>query len=226
MGVDGCRSGWLAVRQEQGGRVSSDVFSTAAELFSSNPKALIAIDIPIGLPRAGRRACDDLARRELGARKSSVFPTPVRGCLGAKSYEEACQISLQYAGKSLSQQSFALLPKIAQVDLCVRLEHLQARRTWEVHPELSFRFWAGQPAAFSKASGFGFAERLALVEDLFPGQAKAVRDRFSASTVADDDILDAFAALWSLQRVAAGRSVSFGDQAEVDEHGLPMIISA
>jgi len=41
------------------------------------------IDIPIGLPESEPRWCDVEARSMIGPRRSSVFPAPLRGLLGA-----------------------------------------------------------------------------------------------------------------------------------------------
>jgi predicted RNase H-like nuclease len=81
-GVDGCRGGWIAVIDE-GGRLNSRVFADWSQLMTELERAtLIGVDIPIGLPGKGSRACDLEARRRLGRpRGSSVFPAPVRGVL-------------------------------------------------------------------------------------------------------------------------------------------------
>ncbi|MGH8178223.1 MAG: DUF429 domain-containing protein [Steroidobacter sp.] len=56
-GVDGCRDGWLAVIQ--GGReVDALIAPDLKALLGAIPGALIAIDIPIGLPDRGSRDCD------------------------------------------------------------------------------------------------------------------------------------------------------------------------
>jgi hypothetical protein len=40
--------------------------------------------------------------------------------------------------------------------------------------------------------------------------------------VADDDILDAFAALWTAERIAPGEAVTLPEVPPRDRHGLPM----
>ena len=118
VGVDGCRGGWLAVRLSRDGTAETRIFSDMASLWSAYfQAALILVDIPIGLPEDGpaERVCDTAARQVLGPRKSSVFPAPRRRLLGSEyqSYREANAIHRQIAGgKGISQQSYALLPKI------------------------------------------------------------------------------------------------------------------
>ncbi len=52
----------------------------------SETPPLVLIDIPIGLPRKGTRACDVLARSVLKKRASSVFPVPCRKAIQAFNY--------------------------------------------------------------------------------------------------------------------------------------------
>src|SRR5581483_732956 len=80
--------------------------------------ALVAVDIPIGLPSGhstddGRRRCDGAARALLGPRAVSVFPAPCRPTLSATSYRDACQleISARQGGSGLSRQAYGILPK-------------------------------------------------------------------------------------------------------------------
>lgn len=93
-GLDGCPGGWVLVEAPADGdgdttveRVS-DLGGVIAKL-DSGQLATVAIDIPIGLPEAGSRRCDIEARSMIGARRSSVFPAPARGVLGAATYEDA-----------------------------------------------------------------------------------------------------------------------------------------
>jgi predicted RNase H-like nuclease len=91
-----------------------------------------------------------------------------------------------------------------------------------VHPELSFYRWNDdRPMVHAKKSAEGRAERRALIDARYPGAADDIRRRFPASVVADDDILDALAALWSAERIAAGSALTAGD-AEHDAFGIPM----
>jgi predicted RNase H-like nuclease len=224
-GVDGCPGGWLAVSLDLStGRVVPQVFSDAESLLRDAPAAVVtAIDIPIGLPSGRRRAVDGEARRLLGPRASSVFPAPPRSTLTAESYQAACGASLADCGKSLSQQSYAILPKIRDVDAVLRQDPQLSERVLEVHPELCFYFWAGRrPMRHSKRSGFGFAERLDLVRTVFGQSAEAIREAVPRADAGDDDILDSLAALWTAQRIHSGAAVRLPAMEERDGCGLPM----
>lgn len=222
-GVDGCPGGWLAVALDLStGRVTPEVFPDAASLFGA-PALVTAIDIPIGLPGGQRRSVDGEARRLLGSRASSVFPAPARVTLDALSYEEACESSHAACGKRLSQQSYGILPKIRDVDTVLRQHPQIAERVFEVHPEVCFYFWAERrPMRHPKKTGFGFAERLDLVRSVFGNAAEEIRSEISRVQAGDDDILDAWAALWSAQRIHSGTAIRLPAEEERDELGLPM----
>ncbi|MEP6566800.1 MAG: DUF429 domain-containing protein, partial [Mesorhizobium sp.] len=87
VGVDGCKAGWIAVRRHPSAAPTVDVFPTFATLLAALPdNAVIAVDMPIGLPdfsQRGGRGPEALVRPLLGARQSSVFSIPSRAALYA-----------------------------------------------------------------------------------------------------------------------------------------------
>src|SRR5687768_7838617 len=90
-GVAGCPGGWVAARVADAG-VTWHV-GQFAELIVLDV-AVVAVDIPIGLPAGGdRRAADLEARAVLGAQRSSVFFVPPRAVLDATSQWEATLLS-------------------------------------------------------------------------------------------------------------------------------------
>ncbi len=96
-----------------------------------------------------------------------------------------------------------------------------AAQDWllEVHPELSFARWAGQPVS-GKLSPAGAIQRLRLVRDRFAGAEDALADLpHTGSRIGFDDALDACAALWSALRFPHEAQVLGG---ECDDHGLAM----
>jgi predicted RNase H-like nuclease len=205
VGVDGCRAGWVCFQVDlQSRRTDVTVLANIGELIAAQPRPrLVAIDIPIGLPLRGPRACDIAARRLLGKpRSSSVFPSPVRATLTASTYQEACALSIQSQGKSLSRQAFEIIRKIREVDDLVTPD-LQ-RWIFEVHPEVSF--WAlngRRPLTHGKLNRAGREERLRL---LLP-HYRAIETHLAElrrTEVGEDDLLDAAAAAWTAESVAGG----------------------
>ncbi len=228
-GVDGCRAGWFAITHNLNtGVMAWQVYPHAYALFQQHPQPEVwALDIPMGLPEAEARACDRAARRLLGrGRASSVFPAPLRGMLAAATYTEACAVGLRQAGKKLSRQTWAILPKIRQVDAALRQEPTLPARVYEVHPELSFQALAGQPLRHSKHHPAGRAERQRLLEPVFgPAVAAILAVRATPQRFAADDVLDACAALWTAQRIAQGHAITLPAEPVYDACGLRMTIT-
>ena len=89
MGVDACRAGWVGIvlcAGESSAYFESEIEDLAAAAERDGPLDAIAVDMPIGLPDAGRRAADMLVRQALGPRWATVFITPVRAALGCDDY--------------------------------------------------------------------------------------------------------------------------------------------
>lgn len=183
--------------------------------------AAVGIDIPIGLHNTWPREADVLARKKLSPhRASSVFPSPVRVALQAESYDDACTLSLDACGKKPSKQTYAILPKIREVD-AVMTPELQ-RRVREVHPEVCF--WAlkgGAAMAHSKKTPAGAREREQLLARVFEGDLACVAVRGAAAL---DDFFDACAAAWTAARIAQGRAERLPETPPIDERGLRMEI--
>ena len=215
-GIDGCRAGWVAAIRE-GGVLETRVLASDEELIALFARcAVVAIDIPIGLGEEGR-ACDHHARRFVGRRGSSVFPAPLRSLLPIREYAEANRVA-KLRGKGISKQGFMLFPKVAQIDRILQRHHELRPRVFEIHPEVSFTMWnGGEPIAATKHTKEGIAARRALAEGFFgmlPAAPRGARE---------DDLLDALAALWTAERIAAGRHGELGDS-RADMTGLPMRI--
>jgi len=227
-GLDGCKSGWIAVyRRLNESAIESRVVTSIEELFASiSDLTVVAIDIPIGLTDSGPRACDVMARREIGPRRSSVFPAPIRAVIEALTYDDANRISRERQNKGMSKQSFAICPKIGAIDKELRSSTAMRDRVFEVHPEVSFRAWnGGAPMMHPKKTLDGGRDRLQLVSVYFGVDAfDLVRAAHPQRDVADDDILDAFAGLWTAERIVGDDSRTLPAQPPVDVEGLPMRI--
>lgn len=196
------------------GGTSIRVVLSFADVLALRPTS-IAVDMPIGLPDSGRRACDVETRARLGARRSSVFPAPIRPMLDAATYAEALEIGQQVDGRGLSRQAFNLIPKICDVD-----EQLTSRRqAWigEAHPELCFALLLGAPCAASKRTPEGRAERLAAITALYPDAPERIAAGHRGAAL--DDVLDAYALTVTARRLNEGTVIRLGDGAR-DAKGL------
>jgi predicted RNase H-like nuclease len=229
LGVDGCKAGWIAIRKDtESGAIDSEILTSGYQLidhFTSHQ--VVALDIPIGLTDSGPRQCDILARRLLGKpRSNSVFPAPIRSAVAASARNEADAISRSIQGKGVGAQAFGIYPRIREIDEIMRGNELARKCIHEVHPEVCFMAWNdGTPIICSKKFPEGLSIRLRLVKDHFGEEAvRIVRQGYLRGQVADDDIYDAFAALWTAERIQLGKSVVIPDPPEVDSCGLPMRI--
>jgi predicted RNase H-like nuclease len=217
-GVDGCRAGWV-VAISDGVNVDVRVVDRFEDIVSLLDEGVsgLAVDIPIGLPDRGARACDVDARRHLGPRHSSVFPAPPRTLLSVLEYSAALKAKRLIDGTGLSKQAFFLLPKIAEVDGVMTAE-LQ-RAVVECHPELAFARLAGAPLSSSKRTPSGMAERRRMLEEVHG----PIPDR-PPRGAARHDVLDALALICTARHLASGSGRRLGDGTR-DRHGLVMEIA-
>lgn len=224
-GVDGCRGGWvIATLLDDGTGAPPEPWLAVADSLrplvddlAAGQVAVVAVDMPLGLPDAGSRACDVAARARLGARRSSVFPAPSRAVLGARDHADAILRERAASGRGLSRQAFNLVPKIAELDAIVTPD-LQARLV-EAHPELGFAHLAGAPAAHPKRTAAGRSERRALLEAVGLAPPPGLRLPGAAA----DDLLDAVVLTLTAARVRDGTAERLGDGA-TDARGLRMEI--
>jgi predicted RNase H-like nuclease len=217
VGIDGCRTGWIAVAVnvreiEVFYLPTIDALSNVVEAPSA-----IAIDIPIGLPDAGRRPADVEARLFLGPRRQSVFFTPVRAAVEAASHATATALSRQLTGSGISRQAHNLAKKILEVE---RWLPTAPCAVWEVHPEVSFALMIGRPARAPKKTWAGMIERrLALAAAGIDLDGAPYEVGIHAAV---DDVLDAAAVAWSAGRLLAGTARSFPQPPAMDGSGRPV----
>ena len=195
-GVDGYRKGWVAVSLDPSGDVEVSTHVTFAEVLSLRAR-VIAVDIPIDPPGLGARAADAAARAFVGVgRASSVFPTPPRAALEARTFSEANEISRTVTGKGISQQAFALGKKILEVHALAEVDE----RVIEMHPEVSFCELSGSRVVESKHTPDGLERRRAILADAGIGLPGAVPG------VPEADLLDAAVGAWTAARYSAGKA--------------------
>lgn len=225
-GVDGCKAGWLCITKDvSSGFIDSAIYLEAKTLLSQFPQPdLFGIDIPIGLISSGPRLCDVHARKILAKRKSSVFPAPIREILDITIYSQASLVHKQITTKGISRQTFAICGKICEIDQILAERQGLQERVKEIHPEVCFWAWNGKrPMQHNKKTKEGADERRKLIIEHFGAEAlEAVRKRHRHAHAADDDIHDAFAALWTAERIKNGTAERLPEQPPCDDKGLCM----
>jgi predicted RNase H-like nuclease len=201
-GIDGCKAGWIVATA----RAVIVLPRLPVDLFD-----LMGIDIPIGLLDESRRTCDLAARRFLGRAGSSVFPSPPRAALSCTDYQSALRAARTATGRGISKQTFNIMPKIAEVDRLI--DEVKQDSIIEVHPECTFKTLNEDEPLPSKKTKEGLLLRRRLLGEHFDVPSHA------PTGASMNDLLDAYAVLWSAHRFHRGQHRVFGD-GEVDSRGL------
>lgn len=191
IGLDGCRRGWIAVALAPAVRNIS--FIGHLDDVLRRPFDRLAIDMPIGLPDRGERACDLAARALLRPHASRVF-TGARRSLWTFASQADANRALKARGEAgVSAQLWNLGAKIGEVDAALTPE-LQTR-VIEAHPELTFlRLNGGKPLP-RKQDAEGLALRRALLLRAGFSDIDDWLTRWRKGTGAKpDDVVDACAA--------------------------------
>ena len=237
-GVDGCKAGWFYIGFGPSKKICWGIVRTIDALVEkAKPDDRIFIDIPIGLPknRLGRD-CEREARLVLGAPLgSSVFLVPPRAVLDhSHDYDLANRWCKELTGKGLSKQTFALLPKIKEVDCLLQACPRARSVVREVHPEVCFWALAGsgpvQYKQYKKKILKGYLERIAILREYWSSISENIEAILEDETVLEehtrgnldgDDILDAAAAAVT---ALADKSVlrTLPGEPPKDDCGLPM----
>ena len=246
-GVDGCPGGWIVAFARADGAVTPPrvVARFADIVHAPEQPAIIAVDVPIGLPQrspAKGRLAESTVRPLLGARKSSVFRIPSRRAVYASVAAEpadprerffhACAIARETSddGKAFAKQGFYILDKVVEIDTLLRGNPALAQRVFETHPELAFyRMNGDRPLGEpKKLKSSVYPPGMTLRRDLLTGAGipVALLDGPPPRGAAEDDMVDAYACLVTAMNIHGRRARSYPDAPPRDEHGLPMAIWA
>jgi predicted RNase H-like nuclease len=240
-GVDGCAGGWMAAFVRASGRdVRLRIVPRFADVLAApEHPAIVAVDMPIGLPERagpGGRAAENAVRPLLGGRQSSVFSVPSRNAVYAADYRDACRIAQDTSDppRKVSQQLFNIAAKIREVDECLRTTPLAAQRAFEVHPEVAFwRLNGERPLDEPKKvkgrpyePGLALRRRLLIAAGMPDPAVHAKPPQGAGIRAGPDDLLDALACAAIARRIHDGTAQPFPDPPQYDAHGLPMAIWA
>lgn len=223
VGIDGCRGGWIAVWIEAAGRRGFEILPRIEDATRMNA-TMTMIDMPIGLPHSGYRACDLAARHLLGRGCARVFLGARRPLLDLRDDFDQANRWAKADGAGISRQLFGILPKIAEVDRFITASKGRQETFREAHPELIFQRLNRGVLPPGKKSDEGRALRRALIARHGFGDIDPWLNRLWGSGARADDLLDACACAIAAQdaAVSAGRKVDCA--AEVDALGLRMEI--
>jgi len=245
VGVDGCKAGWIAViRNDAGTKVQ--VFGSFEALLAAIPDdAVVAVDMPIGLPdftTKGGRGPETLVRPFLGQRQSSVFSIPSRAAVHAEAadftdleawyaaHRRSSEIAMQTSEppRGVSIQAFGIFSKIREIDALMISRPELRNSVIESHPEVAFwRLNGGQAMSLPKkikgrVNPDGMAERRVLLARV--GHDRGLLDQTPPRGAAADDFLDACAMMLIAERHRRGETASFPSPPGRDSHGIPVAI--
>jgi len=200
LGVDACVAGWIGVMLDENGRltvhVAASISALAGQVRESAEVAVVAIDIPIGLPDDGVRQADELVRQALPGKEAVIIGARSRAVYGAN-------------------EDFEVIgPKVLEVDAWVRGD--PGAVVIEVHPELTFARLTGSPVLAAKRTDEGVALR----REALLRAGIAAPHWYSGAGFAEHDLLDACAALWTGIRHVNGEAESLPAEPEVFSDGL------
>ncbi len=219
-GADGCPGGWVVATADldpDDGRcralraVATDRLDTFVAMTRAGSLAYLAIDMPIGLLDVHPRTADVEARRILGPRRSSVFPTPLSVVVAAADYEDACARSRRACGKALSKQAWNLMPKIRQLHSLIEADDQDFIA--EAHPECAFlRLNNGEPLIHAKSTTDGRLLRTGLLQRSGRFDSDELAHTVANRVAPPVDLVDAIVLTITAAHVVCGSERRLGDQ--------------
>jgi len=224
IGADGCRGGWIACILDHG-EMRIERYDSIETLIQAYPEFdAFLIDMAVGLrSSADQLRPDDLARKELGPRSSSIFPIPCRQAVYAGTEEEKKQANIKALGKSLPKQTINIIPKIRELDEFLTNHPEYKNRILESHPEIDFARLNGAVVLSRKKEFPGFSERAAILKKYLPGESfSGMWDRAKRLRCNPDDLLDAVCLAVTARLASQGICETIPAEPEQDDTGLYM----
>ena len=224
LGVDGCRGGWIACSLDYG-NFRLERFDNLEAITASYPEFdAFLIDMVIGLRSyADQLRPEDLARKELKSRSSTIFSVPCRQAVYAESEEEQKEENKKILGKSLSKQSINIIPKIREVDEFLGKHPEYRNKILESHPELDFARLHGKVVMTQKKEYTGFKDRVNILERYIPDKTlTGLWDKAKDLKCKPDDLLDAVCLAVTAVLSTQGMCDTVPEVPEQDEKGLFM----
>ena len=226
LGVDGCKSGWIACVLDHG-ELRIARYDSIETLVNAYPKFdAFLIDMAIGLrTSADQVRPDDHARKELGAKASSIFTIPCRQAVYAPTVEEQKQVNIKVLGKSLTKQTISIIPKIREMDEFLKKYPEYKNRILESHPEVAFSRLNGSVVMTRKKERIGFSERANILKKYLPEESLfGMWDLAREFKCNPDDLLDAacLAVTAALSAKDMCETVPENPEPKQDDEGLYM----
>jgi len=195
VGIDGCKGKWVAVYITED-HFEVEKFETISDICRrySDADSMI-IDIPIGLVESKTDIRpDQLVKKQLGKKASSIFEVPCRQAVYANDKPSAREQNIAILGKSLSEQTLGITKGIKQVDEFLQDHPMWKNKLLESHPEFCFsKLNDNHPILEHKTTAEGQKKRLEVLEKYYT-EANQVVAKFLADVPyrkKTDDVIDA-----------------------------------
>ena len=222
-GVDGCRSGWIAVEAQSDLSKAELKFAPNWHDLKSTAR-IVCVDMPIGLSRNGVRQCEVEARTLIAPHGSRVFKTLPRESLkfAQEKWNEANQWSKSQGHGGISKQIWNIRPKIKELDRA--LEPSDQSRVYESHPELAFARLNGR-ALESKHSAAGLSVRKQLLLRAGFTKLDDWLQRLRGNGAKPDDLYDACVLVLTARNILRGEGLFVPTVEQRDSRGFRMAIA-
>lgn len=197
----------------------------------------ILVDVPIGLVEEGLRQCDEAARELLeSVRPNSVFWTPPRAAVEAKTYDEAKEEMEDRCPKGLTTQAWGITPRIRELDEFLAEVPEAQEKVRESHPEVCFaKLNDGVAPEPGKQDDGGIDARLDILEAVESGTRDAYEELIEeyveppaharlVSTNDRDDVVDAMALALTASETDGEFETLPDEPSEDPERGIPVEI--
>ena len=224
IGVDGCRGGWIAAVIENG-RLKIERYATIGDIAEKYPAFdEFLLDMPIGLPSSKNDIRpDDIARRLIAPRTSTIFPVPCRKAVYTDTYDERIRANKQTLGKSITPLTNAIIPKIREVDEFLNSHTQYKNKIRECHPEVCFAGLNGSVVISRKSTAEGLTERLQILREYLPELSETeIKDKAREHRCNEDDIADAICLAVTANLSVQGKTAVIPDNPSEDISGLKM----
>lgn len=223
VGVDGCKGGWIAAVIRKGD-LELYKFGSLDEITAELPFDACLIDMVIGLQgNEEQLRPDDMARKILKGRASTVFSAPCRKAVYGKTKEERIEANIQVLHKKFSRQTDSIIPKIREVDEFLQANTQYKNRLQESHPEVCFARLNGGVLHTSKHDMEGIKERAMVISDFLPGiTAEWITENARKMKCNADDITDSICLAIVANMLMQGKTESIPSEPMTDDTGLLM----
>lgn len=224
IGADGCKRGWI-IAVLYNGELILEKHPSINSIVNRYPVYdEFLIDMAIGLrDDLAKIRPDDIARKELSPRGSTLFPIPSRSAVYAETEQEQKQANIRTLGKSLPKQTINIIPKIREMDKFLQANPEYKNRIFESHPEFSFARLKGEVLLSKKKEFEGIEERNSILANCLPDiHLPDLRVKAKELKCNTDDLLDAVCLVVTASLKAEGKCEIIPADPDMDETGLYM----